>query len=85
MRPHHQRAIEKLTEHLKKKPQYLALIIAGSVAKEVATENADIDIIVVVTDEEFEKRIDKSIGSMQRLQYIDVNLKELLQEIWMSD
>ncbi len=60
MRPHHKKAIEKLTEHLKKKDEFLALIITGSVAKGVEKENSDIDIILVVTDEEFERRKEKN-------------------------
>jgi predicted nucleotidyltransferase len=56
MRPHHERAIEKLVENIRANERYLALIIGGSVAKGMEREDSDIDVILIVTDEEFEKR-----------------------------
>ena len=56
MRPHHQKAIEKFTQYVKENPQFIALIIGGSVAKGYELEDSDIDGIIVTTDEEFEKR-----------------------------
>lgn len=56
MKSHHKRAIEKLTENLKEDDKVLALIITGSVAKGSEREDSDIDIVLVVTDEEFKKR-----------------------------
>ena len=56
MRPHHQKAIEKFTQYVKENPQFIALIIGGSVAKGYELEDSDIDGIIVATDEEFEKR-----------------------------
>ncbi|MHA1492123.1 MAG: nucleotidyltransferase domain-containing protein [Promethearchaeota archaeon] len=56
MRPHHKQAIEKLTESLKKDEKCLAIIITGSVAKGVERDDSDIDIVLVVTDKEFERR-----------------------------
>lgn len=56
MRPHHEKAIEKLADHFSKQEGYLAVIVGGSVAKGVETEYADIDIMLVVTDGMYEKR-----------------------------
>ena len=56
MRPHHKRAIQKLIESIKQNERFIALIIAGSVAKGMEKDDSDIDVILVVTDEEFEKR-----------------------------
>ena len=56
MREHHQKAIEKLTKNFEKKEQYLAILVVGSIAKGEEREDSDIDIILIVTDEEFEKR-----------------------------
>ncbi|MFX1489172.1 MAG: nucleotidyltransferase domain-containing protein [Promethearchaeota archaeon] len=56
MRPHHKKAIEKLVESIKTDERYLALIIGGSVAKGMEREDSDIDVILVATDDEFEKR-----------------------------
>ena len=56
MKPHHKKAIEKLVENIKKDDRFLALIIGGSVAKGMEREDSDIDVTLVATDEEFEKR-----------------------------
>jgi len=56
MRPHHKEAIEKLVESIKKDVRFLALIIGGSVAKGMERDDSDIDITLIATDEEFEKR-----------------------------
>lgn len=56
MRPHHERAIQKLADHFSKEEGYLAVIVGGSVAKGVESEYADIDVLLVVTDELYEKR-----------------------------
>jgi hypothetical protein len=56
MKPHHKRAIEKLTESLKADDRNLAVIITGSVAKGEERDDSDIDFILVVSDEEYEKR-----------------------------
>lgn len=56
MKPHHKRAIEKLTEHFKQDDRYLALIITGSVAKGQEKEDSDIDFVLIASDEEYVKR-----------------------------
>ncbi|MBY8992501.1 MAG: nucleotidyltransferase domain-containing protein [Candidatus Lokiarchaeota archaeon] len=61
MRPHHKESIDKLVESIKQDNRFLALIIGGSVAKGMEREDSDIDIVLVATDEEFEKRKKKSI------------------------
>lgn len=56
MKSHHKEAIDNLIEGLKDNPHYLALLIVGSIAKGMEREDSDIDIILVVTNEEYEKR-----------------------------
>jgi hypothetical protein len=56
MHANHQRAIDRLTEHFKDDPRFLALIIGGSIAKGRAKENSDVDIMLVATDEEYALR-----------------------------
>ena len=55
MRPHHERAVQKLADHFSKEEGYLAVIVGGSIAKGVETEHADIDVMLVVTDELYER------------------------------
>jgi hypothetical protein len=56
MRPHHDMAVRRLADHFSKEEGFLAVIVGGSVAKGVETEFADIDVLLVVTDELYEKR-----------------------------
>jgi predicted nucleotidyltransferase len=53
IREHHRRAIDKVTAHFAAKPEFLAVIAGGSVAKGLARDDSDIDLMLVVTDEEF--------------------------------
>ncbi|MFX1457637.1 MAG: nucleotidyltransferase domain-containing protein [Promethearchaeota archaeon] len=61
MKPHHRKSIENLVESIRDDKRFLALIIAGSVAKGMEREDSDIDILLVATDEEFEKRKKKNM------------------------
>jgi len=56
MREHHKKAIERLTESIRSNLRYNALIITGSVAKGVEREDSDVDVILVATDKEYERR-----------------------------
>ncbi len=56
MYPHHQRAIDKFAEHMRTDPTCLAVIVGGSVAKGLESENSDVDVMLIVTDEEFARR-----------------------------
>jgi hypothetical protein len=56
MRDHHRRAIEKLTERFRQDPDFPAMIIDGSIAKGIESENSDIDVVLVATDEEYARR-----------------------------
>lgn len=55
MREHHAEAIRRLGEHFAGREGYLAVIVGGSVAKGVESEYADIDAMLVVTDEHYEE------------------------------
>ena len=54
--PHHWQTVERLKQHFIDDPRYLALIIGGSLVKGYGREDSDVDIVQVVTDEEFAKR-----------------------------
>ena len=71
MKQHHKNAIEKLTESLKKDERYLAVIITGSVAKGEERDDSDIDFILVVTDEEYDKRKRRNRLVFYDTQYCD--------------
>jgi len=56
---HHQEAIENITVKMKKNEDVLALLIAGSIAHGFAAADADVDIMIVVSQEEYERRYDE--------------------------
>lgn len=53
---HHKRAIKNLTKEYENDQRFLALIIGGSVAKNLAREDSDVDFMIVATDEEYAHR-----------------------------
>ena len=56
-RDHHQRAIERLADAYRDDPEFLGLIIGGSVAKGYARDDSDVDFMIIATDEAFERRL----------------------------
>jgi len=56
MRPHHEKAIQKLVEHFETDESCLAVIIGGSIAKGLEREDSDVDAILVVTDELYKEK-----------------------------
>jgi predicted nucleotidyltransferase len=56
MRPHHKKAIEKFTEIIRNDSNFIALIIAGSIVKGYGRNDSDIDVILIATDQEYQKR-----------------------------
>lgn len=56
IKPHHQRAIDNLVKEYKDDDRFLALIIGGSVAKQIARDDSDVDFMIIATDREYLKR-----------------------------
>jgi len=56
VREHHKTTIENLIKNFENDERFSAIIIGGSVAKKREAEDADIDIYLVATDKEFQKR-----------------------------
>src|SRR5512143_1047394 len=54
--PHHQRAIDRVIDRFKGDPNYLALLIGGSLVKGYGDENSDVDFMLIATDEEYARR-----------------------------
>jgi hypothetical protein len=61
MRPHHQLAVDRLSEHFQADPNCLALIIGGSVAHGLDREDSDVDFMVVLKDEAFAEATERRI------------------------
>jgi predicted nucleotidyltransferase len=57
IREHHRRAIDRLAAAYRDDPEFLGLVIAGSVAKGYARDDSDDDFMIVATDDAFERRL----------------------------
>lgn len=57
IRDHHRRAIDRLTDAYRDDPEFLGLIIGGSVAKDYARADSDVDFMMVARDEDFARRL----------------------------
>ena len=56
MREHHQRVVDRLVALLEPDERYLAMLLGGSIAKGREGENSDVDIMLIATDEEYQRR-----------------------------
>lgn len=57
MYKHHQTAIDAITNKLKDREEILGIIIGGSIAHGYASETSDIDIMIVLSDDDYEKAL----------------------------
>lgn len=55
--PHHRRFIARVTERFEADPAIEALLIAGSVAHGLARPDSDLDVLLVVGEDEMERRL----------------------------
>lgn len=60
MREHHVKSIENLIEKISKYENFIALILAGSLAHGTEKEFSDIDAYLVVTEEDFARRLERN-------------------------
>jgi hypothetical protein len=61
MYKHHEESIQNLIKYFSNREEIIAAILGGSVAKGVAREDSDIDAMIVVTPEYYEKRKKENI------------------------
>jgi predicted nucleotidyltransferase len=57
LREQHRRTIERLVTKFENDPRYPALIIGGSIVRGLDKDTSDVDIILVVTAEEYARRL----------------------------
>lgn len=57
MYEHHKRAINKLVGRFENDPAFPAIIIGGSVAKRRCRPDSDIDVFMIATEEEYQRRM----------------------------
>jgi hypothetical protein len=56
MLPHHERAVRKLAEHFEQDETCMAVIVGGSIAKGIERDDSDVDVMLLVTDEVYERQ-----------------------------
>lgn len=56
MLPHHERAIRRLVEHFEQDDECLAVIVGGSIAKGLEREDSDVDLMLLVPDEVYDRQ-----------------------------
>lgn len=54
---HQEETIKNITEKLKKRDDVLGLLVAGSIAHGFATETSDVDIMILISDENYNLRL----------------------------
>jgi hypothetical protein len=64
MEAHHRRAIAHASEHFNRDPEVQALLLAGSIAHGLESPSSDVDLLIVVSDRDYQVRLREG-----RLQY----------------
>jgi predicted nucleotidyltransferase len=57
MLENHRRAIDRLVAELKDDPRFLAVLLAGSIARGTERPDSDVDLILIATEEEYARRL----------------------------
>lgn len=57
MYPHHDSTVRRTAEHFERAPGVLGLILGGSIAHGFCSEDSDVDVMIVVSDEEHAERL----------------------------
>jgi len=58
--PHHEATIQRTIDHFQAQPEVLALLLGGSIAHGWAQPTSDVDILIIVSDEEHQRRSAKN-------------------------
>ncbi len=69
MYPHHEQSIQRVTDFFQNQPHVLALLLGGSLAHGFAEAFSDIDVMIIVSADEYQRRFDH-----QELQFFNRDL-----------
>lgn len=56
MYAHHSQSIQNVTEYFRREPEVIALLLGGSIAHGFERQTSDIDIMIFVSDENYQRR-----------------------------
>ena len=59
MHPHHAQSIQNVTEYFQHDPEVLAVLLGGSIAHGFESPTSDVDIMIFVSDENYQQRFQK--------------------------
>ena len=59
MYPHHTQSIQNVTEYFQHDPEVLALLLSGSIAHGFESRASDVDILILVSDETYQRRFQR--------------------------
>jgi len=57
MRDHHRQAIDRLVAELEGDSRFLAVLLAGSIARGTELTDSDVDLVLIASDEEYARRL----------------------------
>jgi predicted nucleotidyltransferase len=57
MEPHHHASINNVVDYFKQQPEAQALLLAGSLAHGFSLPTSDVDILIIVSEEDYERRL----------------------------
>jgi len=57
MHLHHSQTIQNVKEYFERDPEVLALLLSGSIAHGFESESSDVDILIFLSEEEYQKRL----------------------------
>jgi len=57
MYPHHAQSIQNVIDYFQRDPEVIAVLLAGSIAHGFQTPASDVDILILVSDEEYKRRV----------------------------
>jgi hypothetical protein len=60
MYPHHTQSIQNVTKYFQGEPEVLALLLGGSIAHGFETSTSDVDILILVSNEDHQRRLEKN-------------------------
>ena len=69
MHPHHIQSIQNVTDYFQSDPEVLALLLAGSIAHGFEAPTSDVDILILVSDSDYEKRLQEN-----RVHFFNIDL-----------
>ncbi len=57
MEAHHSRAVDTVLQRYGDRPEFVAVLLTGSIAHDFARPSSDVDIVLIATDEEHSRRV----------------------------